>query len=50
MDYGFLLRMARWKAIYLFNGHDKTWSFLQNLRKMITSFGIADMAKAGGLW
>ena len=30
-------RMARWKAIYLFNGHDKTWSFLQNLRKMITS-------------
>ena len=30
-------RMARWKAIYLFNGHDKTWSFLQNLRKMIAS-------------
>ncbi len=30
-------RMARWKAIYIFNGYDKVWSSLQNLRKIITS-------------
>ncbi len=24
--------MARWKAIYLFNGYDKVWSSIQNLR------------------
>lgn len=29
--------MARWRAIYLFNGYDKVWSFLQNLRTIITS-------------
>ncbi|MDA4114609.1 MAG: hypothetical protein OK474_11235 [Thaumarchaeota archaeon] len=37
-------RMARWKAIYIFNGHDKVWSFLQNLRKTITS--VPEGAKA----
>jgi hypothetical protein len=25
-------RMARWKAIFLFNGYDKVWSILQHLR------------------
>jgi hypothetical protein len=24
--------MARWKALYLFNGYDKVWSTIQNLR------------------
>ncbi|MDA4118059.1 MAG: hypothetical protein OK455_06920 [Thaumarchaeota archaeon] len=37
-------RMARWKAIYIFNGNDKVWSFLQNLRKTITS--VPEGAKA----
>jgi hypothetical protein len=26
--------MARWKALYLFNGYDKVWSILQNLRAL----------------
>jgi hypothetical protein len=37
-------RMARWKAIYIFNGYDKVWSSLQNLRKIITS--VPEGAKA----
>jgi len=37
-------RMARWKAIYIFNGYDKAWSSLQSLRKIITS--VPEGAKA----
>jgi hypothetical protein len=28
--------MARWKAIYLYNGYDKVWSLLQTLQSLVT--------------
>jgi hypothetical protein len=28
--------MARWKALYLYNGYDKVWSLLQTLQSLVT--------------
>ena len=49
--------MARWKAIYLFNGYDKVWSTLQNLYALanptqppLPALTLADGTRADGNW